>query len=188
MLSKNIFINSCVIFILLIFSFIRPLWGLEAKKVDFVMDKGYLPEVRRLINSAVRSVQVMMFEASYYVEHPDSPSNQLINALRDASTRGVKVDVILDLQDGNERSTKRNLDAAKILKKAGVQVVFDSKDIVTHTKILIVDSKIVVCGSTNWTYSALTRNHEVSAIIYSEESAKQLQKYFNEVKAKGKNY
>ena len=32
----------------------------------------------------------------------------------------------------------------------------------THTKVLIVDEQLALLGSTNWTYSALTNNNEVS--------------------------
>ncbi len=160
--------------------------GFKAEKVEFLMDNRYFPRVKQLIDSAEKSVQVMMFEASYYKKYPDSPSNQLIEALMNAAKRGLKVEVILDLRKNNERTTKRNLVTGEILKNAGVEVILDSKQITTHTKLLIIDSTIIICGSTNWTYNALTENHEVSAVIHDCESAKNLQNYFNEVKNKGK--
>jgi cardiolipin synthase len=162
--------------------------GLEAQNVRFVMDSGYFPEVKALINSSRKSVQLMMFEATFYDKYPDSPSNQLINALMEAAKRGVKVDVILDVNKNNERNTLRNIATGRKLRKAGVDVTLDSKYVTTHTKLLIIDSRIVVCGSTNWTYSALTKNHEVSAVIDCPESAKKLQDYFQVVKSRGKKY
>jgi phosphatidylserine/phosphatidylglycerophosphate/cardiolipin synthase-like enzyme len=161
-------------------------WGFEAKKIEFLIDSGYFPEVKRLINSAKKSVQVMMFEASYYKEYPGSPSNQLIEAVVDARKRGLKVEVILEIKKKTERTTKRNMETGQILKKAGVEVIFDPEQTTTHTKLVIIDGSIVVLGSTNWTYNGLTKNHEISSVIYSEESAKHLQDYFRVVKSSGK--
>lgn len=156
--------------------------GFEANKINLLMDREYYPQVKSLIDNAKKSVQVMMFEASYYNKYPGSPSNQLIDALVSARKRGLKVEVILDVQKKNTRTTKRNLETGKILKNAGVEVVFDLKHVSTHAKMLIIDANMVVLGSTNWTYSALTKNHEVSAVIYSKETAKHLEDYFQLVK------
>ena len=159
--------------------------GYEAKKIELLLDENYFLKVKQLISSATKSVRVMMFEASYYRKYPDSPSNQLIDALSDASRRGLKVEVILDIKNEIDRTTSRNLDTGKILKKAGVEVVFDPKNITTHTKLLIIDESIVVLGSTNWTYNALTKNHEVSTVIHSAETAQKLMEYFQAVKDAG---
>ena len=183
-LKKNLRFSG-IIFFLVIFSSVNS-WGFEAKKVEFLIDSGYFPVVKRLINSAQKSVQVMMFEASYYREYPGSPSNQLIEAVADAGKRGLKVEVILEIKKKTERTTKRNLKTGQILKKAGVEVIVDPEHTTTHTKLLIIDGNIVVLGSTNWTYNALTKNREISTVIYSEESAKHLQDYFQAVKSSGK--
>jgi cardiolipin synthase len=127
----------------------------------------------------------MMFEASYYRKYPDSPSNQLIDALLNASRRGLKVEVILDISMKSDRTNTRNLETGKILKKGGVEVFFDPKNITTHTKLLIIDESIVVLGSTNWTYNALTKNHEVSTEIHSAAIAQKLKEYFQKVKDTG---
>ena len=160
--------------------------GFEAKKIELLIDSAYFPVVKRLINSAKKSVQVMMFEASYYREHPGSPSNQLIEAVADAGKRGLNVEVILEIKKKTDRTTKRNLETGQILKKAGVDVVVDPEHTTTHTKLIIIDGNIVVLGSTNWTYNALTKNHEISSVIYSDESANYLQDYFKAVKSSGK--
>ena len=52
-------------------------------------------------------------------------------------------------------------------------------------KLLIIDDETVIMGSTNWTYNALTKNHEVSVLIRSPEMAKALTDYFAKVKASG---
>ena len=50
---------------------------------------------------------------------------------------------------------------------------------------MIVDGKLTLVGSTNWTYYALTNNNEASVLIRSKEVAKAFVDYFNQVKAAG---
>lgn len=161
-------------------------WASAAEKIKFLIDREYFQGVRSLLREAKESIQVMMFEASYYKNHSDTPSNRLIEELLAAQKRGVQVEVVLDVQQDNERTTKRNMETGSILNQGGVSVTLDENKTTTHTKLLIIDGAIVVLGSTNWTYSALTKNHEVSVIIYSQEAARQLQDYFNKVKLAGK--
>jgi len=56
----------------------------------------------------------------------------------------------------------------------------------THTKLVIIDGKIVFLGSHNWTQSALQRNHEVSVLIYDEDVAKILLRYFFDIWSNGR--
>lgn len=158
----------------------------EAKNIKFLIDKEYFPEVKRLINSAKKSVKIMMFEASYYRQYTGSPSNQLIEAVANAGKRGLKVEVIFEINKRTERTTKKNLETGKILQDSGVEVILDSEHTTTHTKLIIIDEHIIVLGSTNWTFNALTKNHEISTVIHSEEAAKHLQDYFRMVKSSGK--
>jgi len=159
----------------------------SSEKPLLLIDENYYPEVKKLINNAKSSVQLMMFEASYYNNYPDSPSNRLIEALIGAKNRGVKVEAVLEIKKGNERTTKRNLETGKRLQKEGINVIIDPENITTHTKLIIIDGCIVILGSTNWTFNALKKNHEISAVIYSEETAKEAQAYFQRVKNSGKN-
>ena len=46
---------------------------------------------------------------------------------------------------------------------------------------LIIDGEVGIVGSTNWTYSALEKNHEVSVLIRSPEVARNLYHYFQRV-------
>jgi cardiolipin synthase len=123
----------------------------------------------------------MMFEASYYEKYPSSPTNVLIQELVAAHKRGVAVKVILERRDERERASMNNEKTGTLLSRAGVDVVYDPATVTTHTKLLIVDGTISVVGSTNWTYSALEKNHEVSVLIRSSEVAQRLQDYFQTI-------
>ena len=88
------------------------------------------------------------------------------------SKRGVKVEVILEVREGEDRTAKRNRHTGKILSDGGSKVIYDSLSKTTHAKCMVVDGKLTLLGSTNWTYYALTNNNEASVLIRSKEVAK----------------
>ncbi len=159
--------------------------GLPAEDVQLVVDEQYFQLAKKMIQEAKSSILIMMFEMGYYEKHPNTPSNILIHELIHAKKRGVRVEVILEIGEGKDRTTGRNQQAGKILSEGGVQVIFDSILKTTHAKGMVVDGELALIGSTNWTYYALTNNHEVSVLIRSKELAKAFTDYFNQVKAKG---
>lgn len=159
--------------------------GLPAEDIQLVTDAQYFQVARKIIQEAKHSIQVMMFEMGYYDQHPNTPSNLLIKELIEARKRGVKVEVILEVREGEDRTTKRNRHTGKILSEGGVEIIYDSLSKTTHAKLMVVDSQLTLLGSANWTFYALTNNNEASALIRSKEVAKELIDYFNKVKATG---
>jgi len=173
-------------FFFLLFAFCLPLsFGLPAEDVQVVVNAQYFPVAKKMIHEAKHSVQVMMFEMGYYDEHPDTPSNLLIKELIVAKKRGVKVEVILEVKEGEDRATKRNRHTGRILSDGGAEVVYDSLSKTTHAKFMVIDGEFTLLGSTNWTYYALTDNNEASVLIRSREVARGLIDYFKRVKATG---
>jgi len=175
-----------LLFFLSSFTFhLSPSFGLPAEDVQLVTDAQYFQVAKKMIQEAKSSIQVMMFEMGYYDKYPNTPSNLLIKELIDAKKRGVKVEVILEVKEGRDRTTERNRHTGKILSNGGVEVIYDSLFKTTHAKWMVVDGQLALVGSTNWTYYALTNNNEVSVLIRSKELAKALVDYFNQVKASG---
>jgi len=144
-----------------------------------LLDEDYFPVVLQAINSANESIYVALFEMKYYSRYPDSETNQLIDALIKAANRGVNVTVLLD-----EYANRWNGAASEVityLRRHGVRAKLDSPDITTHTKVLVIDRKIIIIGSTNWSYHALNLNHEASVLIYSPKLAEQFIAYFDKI-------
>ena len=158
-------------------------FSLPADDVQLVLNDQYFQVAKKMIQEAKHSIQVMMFEMGYYDRNPNTPSNLLIRELINAKKRGVKVEVVLEVRETEDRTTKRNRHTGRILSEGGVQVIYDSFSKTTHAKCIVVDGNLILLGSTNWTYYALTSNNEVSVVIRSKEVAKGLVDYFNQVKA-----
>jgi len=175
--------KSISIVILIYFLFLQIVFALPAKDVQPIPNRLYYPTVHKLLNEAKKSIYVVMFEMFYYREYPESLENQLVQDLIDAHKRGVNVEVILE-QGTFGRITRRNKkEGGFMLSQAGIKVYFDSLTTTTHNKLIIVDEKYTVIGSTNWSYHALEKNNEASVLIDSIPLAKFFLEEFNRIKS-----
>jgi phosphatidylserine/phosphatidylglycerophosphate/cardiolipin synthase-like enzyme len=62
-----------------------------------------------------------------------------------------------------------------------VDVRLDGKPYLTHHKFMVVDGKIVVTGSYNWSYSAEEKNDENLIVVSSPDIARLYEAEFNRV-------
>jgi hypothetical protein len=178
---------SNMVLILSLF-FAGPLWAYQADVQDISSDK-YFSAALNEINSAKLSIQVVMYLVSILPEQPDSQPGQLVQALIKAKERGVDVKVVLDQNiDFEAESTEdavtlnKNQKAYELLRKSNVPVFFDTSDIYTHTKAIVIDNETVILGSTNWSKAALTRNNEASVLIRSKDLAGEILSDFSKIK------
>ncbi len=179
---KKIF--SIILSFFILFTFYSSLlFALPAEDVQLVTDAQYFQVAKKVIQEAKSSIHLMMFEMVFYDKYPQTPSNLLIKDLINARKRGVRVEVVLEVRDERDRTTKNNRYTGKILSEGGVEVIYDPLLKTTHAKCMVVDGRLILLGSTNWTYSALSNNNEVSVLIRSKELANELIDYFNRVKA-----
>ena len=149
-----------------------------------INDTNYFKTVYSLISKAEKSVYVIMYHAIYYDKYSDSFSNKLLKSLIAAKKRGLEVGIILDrMKDAEAKKGKfsDNERMAKTLSAEGIKVYMDDKNVTTHSKLLIIDSRYVIVGSTNWTYEALSKNNETNALIDSEKVAEEYINYFNQL-------
>jgi len=112
---------------------------------------------------------------------------RLMDELARAKQRGAEVKVILDYQGGSGfTADKTNYEAFRFLKDRGIEVYFDNAGVITHNKAIVIDKRIVISGSHNWSDAALQRNNETSFLIESPELARQLLDEFSRIRLSGK--
>ena len=99
------------------------------------------------LNKAEQEVLVQQFQFT---------EPNIIAAIRAAKERGCQVVGIFDKVN---RSEKRPGEGVRELSRANIPVYFDPIHI-AHNKVLIIDKKLVICGSFNLTASANQRNCE----------------------------
>jgi len=139
-----------------------------------ISDRGYFPAVHRELQNAQHSIHIVAFELKYYEDYPDSNQNKIVEALVDAHERGVDVRVIVD-----EYSKENN--AYEFLTGRGIQIRYDSEAVTTHSKLVIIDGRIVILGSTNFSYYGLEKNHEADILVDAEHVAEYFEGYFEEL-------
>ena len=123
-------------------------------------------EIIGLIQSANQTIDVEIYIFT---------NSNLANALIDAKKRGIAVRVILGSVDGGDI-----IDLITILEANGIEPRDATSLYKTmHSKIMIVDGKIVLIGSHNLSQSAMFSNREVSIIINDPQIASQLGEIFN---------
>ena len=80
--------------------------------------------------------------------------------LIDAQKRGVKVRVYLD-----RSQIESSYSVSRFLVQKEIKVRISSNNYIMHNKFAIIDNRILLTGSYNWTFSANNRNDENLQII-----------------------
>lgn len=176
---ERVMVLVCIIPAPLVFLNARVAYSLPADDVIPLIDNEYYPEVHKALNKARKSIICVMFLAKLDPKHSDGDEYQLVIDLINAHKRGVNVEVIFDQnimfwEKGRKRGVleRKSEYAYDLLATNGVPVFYDGEREVTHSKVLVIDEYVTIMGSTNWTYSALRKNHEASVLIKSKSVAR----------------
>ena len=156
----------------------------EATVVKVLPNGEYYFEVKRLIMNANRSIYVAVFAVKYDTRENavSDPVDELLGLLVEAKRRGVDVRVLVD-----EYTFQRYRYTVEYLKENGVPVKLDPSSATTmHAKIVVVDGKIAVVGSHNWTEAALRWNEEYSVEVIGAAVAGKVEEYFMRLWSQGR--
>lgn len=160
------------------FNIIFLIFAISAE-TKVLANRDYVPGLVKLFDSAEKTIDITMFSAGHYPDHPEGVNRVLYESIFRAAKRGVLVRIILDASSWNPNNTRKNVMVADFFKENGIEeVYFDPPEVTTHTKALIVDSVLCVVGSTNWTYYALANNNETAVLINSETLGMELEERF----------
>ncbi len=140
-------------------------------------DAQYADIVVPIINNAKKNVNIIMYQFSYDTDI-STPNGSITKALTDAKSRGASVKLLLEFSSFDSTLNYANQNTSRYLKDKGIDVRFDSKDVVTHAKLLISDDTVVIYTG-NWVYTALTGNHEVGIVVNDLNIKNMAINYFN---------
>ncbi|MCG2712726.1 MAG: phospholipase D-like domain-containing protein [Candidatus Omnitrophica bacterium] len=148
---------------------------------DVLTGKTYQQTVHKYIVGAERSITVAMY---FIILEPEGtgPINELVNDLVDAEKRGVQVKVVLE-----DTKLKENRLAYEKLRKAGVNVYFDTRERLLHVKGIVVDERYVFLGSANWSRAAIERNYEATNFTDSKQDALVFKEYVDNILVQDKD-
>eukprot|EP01015_Nassula_variabilis_P020844 TRINITY_DN3659_c0_g1_i2.p2 TRINITY_DN3659_c0_g1~~TRINITY_DN3659_c0_g1_i2.p2 ORF type:complete len:136 (-),score=37.12 TRINITY_DN3659_c0_g1_i2:66-473(-) len=124
--------------------------------------------IRDSLYRAKKTLKVCLFTIS---------EDRLSGALIDLQKKGVDVQVITDDQCKDNQGADIETMAGK-----GVSCRIDSReDAHMHNKFVIVDDDILINGSFNWTYSAVTKNNENVSISGDKKLITKYTEYFDKL-------
>ncbi|VAW67570.1 hypothetical protein MNBD_GAMMA09-2281 [hydrothermal vent metagenome] len=122
----------------------------------------------RLIKGAKKTVSICVFTIS---------DNKITQAIMDAHNRGIDVSIISD----NDKANDRGSDIYQLMDK-GLNVILDDSPYHMHHKFMLVDSRVLLSGSFNWTRSASDVNQENILISYDDDLVSLFNQNFEKLK------
>lgn len=142
-------------------------------QVQDISDRAYEPAVIKLLDGAKESIVLSMYNISLGAKKRN-PIRFLLEDLLEARKRSVKVILYLNTRFRDIAEEPHNLIKNPFFKKlldAGCAIHLMPPISRLHDKLIIVDGRYVVEGSTNWSLSALKENFESATLIDSPELA-----------------
>ena len=136
---------------------ISPPGGVEVLAVRFSPNGGCKAELLNWINRANQSIYVLIYSFTL---------DEVGDALVSAKLRGVDVKVVFDGQQADVQGSEYQK-----LRDAGVEARVDTRAALMHDKVAVIDAKIVITGSFNWSTSAEEENNENLIVLKSQSLA-----------------
>jgi phospholipase D len=124
------------------------------------------PQCKSKIISLIKSAKESILVQAY-----SFTDTEIAQELVKSHQSGISISTILD--KSNKSGNHSKID---ILLKGGIPVFIDTVSGIAHNKVIIIDNKIVVTGSYNFSKAAYSRNAENLVAINSPELA---EKYTN---------
>lgn len=139
----------------------QPIYQIDKNQINicFTPAKKCLPQILHEIENAKNEILIQAYSFT---------EKNIANELIKAHQKGIKIRIILDKSQLNAKGSK-----LKELAKTGIECQIDDKMAIAHNKVIIIDSKIVITGSYNFSQAAESHNSENLLIINNIEIAKE---------------
>jgi len=134
---------------------------------DVIKSNHFTQKVIPIIDKAQKSIDIVVFDWRWYSDNLGSNIQLFNQSIIRAVRRGVRVQVISNSNDIIKTLSKNGVKAKKFISKK-----------LLHTKLMIIDEKIVITGSHNYTMSAFNSNFELSVILYKLDNISEFSNYF----------
>ena len=119
--------------------------------VYFSPDGGATEAIVTLVNASRRSLDVQAYMLS---------TKEIAGPVANAHERGVRVRVLMDKNNAGDQYS-----SATYFANAGVPVFLDGEHKEAHNKVMLIDGRVIVTGSFNFTRAAEEANAENLLVI-----------------------
>ena len=155
---------------------------IQGSQVDvlFSPDDFVVSRLSQLLGGAQQSIYFLAYSFG---------SNDLGNIIREKAAQGIVVGGVLEFDqvDPNLANPNPNqLEELNLFRQAGLDIRLDGGPEVMNHKIIIIDGRIVVMGSYDFTDRAENENDENVLIIYDEKVAQKFMEEFQRVQSRAR--
>jgi len=133
-----------------------------------IIGKEFGPTMIPLIKRTKDTIDIMVYSWYWYPDQIGSEIQKFNNAVIDAAKRGVKVKILANDYHTINVLLQNKVKAKKLKTKRKL-----------HAKLMILDGKIAILGSHNYTMGAFATNYEVSITTQEKEVVNRLKQFFS---------
>lgn len=113
-------------------------------------------------------------------------NREISKAIRDSARRGVKYQIIFDHKGNIDNSYSQigylaKLNNVSVCTLEGKESKNDKYNGIMHNKLAIIDNKVMIMGSANWTKSAFELNYESMIISENKDYINKANAYFSKM-------
>ena len=155
---------SILAFLIIVLSVTISIFTLAKTEVYFSLYDNPQKEIIKNINQAQAFINIAMYIFT---------DKEIALPLVKARERGVKVRLYLDKDQVDYKYSQ-----SRFLVQKGIKTRISSNNYIMHNKFAIIDNRLLLTGSYNWTFSANNRNDENLMIIDDPEIIEIFQNQF----------
>jgi phosphatidylserine/phosphatidylglycerophosphate/cardiolipin synthase-like enzyme len=137
---------SILAFLIIVLSITISISTLAKTEVYFSLYDNPQKEIIKNINQSQAFINIAMYTFT---------DKEILLPLINAQERGVKVRVYLD-----RSQIESTYSISRLLVQKGIKVRISTNNYIMHNKFAIIDNRLLLTGSYNWTASANNRNDE----------------------------
>lgn len=146
---------SILAFLVIVLSITIFISTLAKTEVYFSLSDNPQKAIIKNINQAETYINIAMYTFT---------DQEIALSLANAQKRGVKVRVYLD-----RSQIESTYSVSRLLVQKGIKVRISSNNYIMHHKFAIIDNRLLLTGSYNWTFAANNKNEENLMIIDDPE-------------------
>jgi phosphatidylserine/phosphatidylglycerophosphate/cardiolipin synthase-like enzyme len=158
---------SILAFLILLLSIIISISPLAKTEVYFSLSDNPQKEIIKNINQAEAFINIAMYIFT---------DREIALPLVRAQERGVKVRLYLDKDQVDYQYSQ-----SRFLVQNGIKARISTNNYIMHNKFAIIDNRLLLTGSYNWTFSANNRNDENLMVIDDPEVIARYQNQFEKL-------
>jgi phosphatidylserine/phosphatidylglycerophosphate/cardiolipin synthase-like enzyme len=131
---------------------------------DLIQDFQIVVAICRLCSAAERDLLIVQY-AFRSAMRPRREMKAVIQAIRAAADRGVKVTILLNRPSRPRRPGPNIGTLGRVLKHDAIRILFASGARILHTKALLADGHLLLIGSHNFSQLSFSTSRNISVLI-----------------------